>query len=282
MKTTRSFVAALLVLVLVFEALPKAEASAQPAPDGAEHVYPAQLVTVSRHGSVETARGALVTNAAKGSMLFRRDGRTLLTVAFRNIVALHSEQSKYPRRPWGRSGRYLAIHFLAEDGQVRSAVVALNGRKGEHTLAALEIDTGVRIDISDPTKSFLGLPIYLAPEDLVFATDRRFRRIKGKVVQVSASSLRVAVLDGAAAGMLDLDASSVSRIELGHLGFSEARWAPVGTAAGLLIAVPIALQMAFGGSTTNPNLVLGGLSAAGGALGYVADRQRTRVVYQDR
>jgi len=173
-----------------------------------------QLV-VGRHGQsvlrnpgLDHVAGTLTIDADAGRLLFEAPGRPPLEVEFGALVALHYEESKFPRRVFGRRTPYLTVHHTAANGEPDSAVFRLPEEASPDILAAVERDTGRAVDRSESTVTFLGLPIHAGVGTVVYVTDESGRRTKGRVTKLDTASI-----DLDTAGRFD--AATIAKVQVG-------------------------------------------------------------------
>lgn len=163
----------------------------------AESRFSGSRLVVGKHGPTlfhndrfDDVEGVFVSDAEARRLRFEADGRVLFEAAYDQLTGLHYEESKYPSGP-RRSRFYVAVHYSNTAGESDFAIVRLAQGAAPDVLAALERDTGLRIDRGPATTSFLGLPIHMALGDAVNITDDSGRRTKGRVTRLSVSSVEL-------------------------------------------------------------------------------------------
>ena len=152
---------------------------------------------------------AILTSDPQGRRLRieDRDGKVWLDATFDQLRALHFEESRYPPRVFAGSAPYLTIQYVRPSGETAFAAVRLPGESVTRVLDTLERDTGLAVDRSEPTASFLGLPLHLTRGYPVEVTDSTGRRVRGGVVSFSDTTI-----DLGTAGRFE--ATSIRRIDV--------------------------------------------------------------------
>jgi hypothetical protein len=225
------------------------------------------------NGGFDEAKGVLISDSQAKRLRFDVDGRSMLDVRFDQLRAARYEQSKYPPRSFRRSGLYLTVHYVRDTGDPAFEVLRLPGGAAADLLAVFERDTDIRIERGPAATSFLGLPVHLAVGNRVEVTGESGARVRGTVVQLSASSL-----DLGAAGRFDVE--SVRRINV-----RDGLWE--GIAAG---AVASLLPAAFVSFAACINEACSGfwilpfrgwaVVGAGAVAGAAIDAGKTRLAYR--
>lgn len=107
-------------------------------------------LVIGKHGQLthrsagfDELGGALILDTAARQIRFEADGRTLFAAPFDSLIALHYEDSAYPKRSFRRPTEFLTIHYATGDGQRMSRVLRLTGGKTPDILAALKRQTGL-------------------------------------------------------------------------------------------------------------------------------------------
>lgn len=167
-----------------------------------------RLVVDADEESADLER-AILTSDPQGRRLRieDRDGRVRVDASFDQLRALHFEESTYPPRLFARRAPYLTIQYVRPAGETAFAVVRLPGDSVAAMLDTLERDTRLAVDRSEPTASFLGLPLHLTPGYPVEVTDSTGRRVRGGVMSFSDTTI-----DLGTAGRFE--ASSIRRIDV--------------------------------------------------------------------
>ncbi len=231
---------------------------------------------VGRHGwspirneGLDEAAGVLTIDAETRRLRVELTNGPSFDVAFDALVALHYEESQYPRRWFGRTGLYLTVHHTSPTGQPEVAIFRLARDSAADCLAALEHDTGLPVDHSPTTTSFLGLPIHAGVGSVVYVTDDRGRTSKGTVAWLGPESI-----DLGASGRFD--APSIRTIQV-----RDPIWGGVaiGAEAGLAAACFAYLQWCQNGPCNDFGWAFGGMVATGGLVGGLIDAKVMRHAY---
>lgn len=214
-------------------------------------------------------KGVLTSDVSARQLRFETSGRVLLEVPFDRLLSLHYEESKYPVRFFGRVGPYLTIHHLRDAGEPAFAILRLSKDSAPGLLKTLESDTGLPVDRTPPTTSFLGLPIHLTPGYPVYVTNSTGRRIKGEIAGLSQSAIDLGKLGR-------FEAASVRRIEV-----IDPVWDGAVLGA-ILLGYPLALvhvDRTYNCDDCSDLPGLGGY-AIGAVVGALIDRRVNRVAYR--
>jgi len=200
----------------------------------AESRFPGVRLVVGRHGQsvlrnpgLEEVEGVLTVDTVTGRLRFEASGRSTVDVALETVIALHYEESSYPRRPFRRHGLYLTVHHTGAGVEGEVAIFRLPRDSADDCLAVLARDTGHTIDRRPSTTSWAGLPIHLGIGDVVYVTRRDGRTAKGTMTQLGLTGI---ALEGSG----QLDEASIREIEV-----SDPIWGGVVIGAGLFV-VPAA------------------------------------------
>ena len=225
------------------------------------------------NGGFDEAKGALISDTQAKRLRFEAGGRSLLDVRFDHLRAARYEQSKYPPRSFRRSGYYLTLHYVRDMGDPGFDVLRLPGGAAADLLAVIERDTDIRIERGPAATSFLGIPVHLAVGNRVEVTGESGARVRGTVVQLSASSL-----DLGTSGRFD--AASVRQIDV-----RDGVWE--GIAIGAVAALLPAAFVTFADCVNDACSGFGMLSSrgwavvgAGAAAGAAIDAGKTRHAYR--
>jgi hypothetical protein len=165
----------------------------------------------------------------------------------------------------------LTVHYSNTAGQTKFEIVRLS-QGDAAVLAALERDTGLRIDRSPTTTSFLGLPIHIAIGDTVYITDDTGRRAKGRVTQLSASSVGLQP-------SRQFDATAIQKIEV-----SDTIWD--GASMGAFVSILPAGLVSFASCIESCSTFLAfsaggwGVIAVGAVVGALIDASVLRNAYR--
>jgi hypothetical protein len=140
-----------LVASIVMAALPVRAQEATPTPvisPKAESRLPdARLLSRRAGGHVDEVTGVLVSDPQAKQVRFEMGDRAACALPYDRITAMHYEEGNYPKRFLSRSSYYLILHYLDSTGQgAFESVRLLSNRDVAAMLAALEADTGVKID----------------------------------------------------------------------------------------------------------------------------------------
>lgn len=247
----------------------------------AETTFTNVQLVVGRHGQsvlrnpgLDHVAGTLTIDADTGRLLFEAAGRPPLEIGFGALVALHYEESKFPRRVFGRRTPYLTVHHTAANGEPDSAVFRLPEEASPDILAAVERDTGRAVDRSESTVTFLGLPIHAGVGTVVYVTDESGRRTKGRVTKLDTASI-----DLDTAGRFD--AATITKVQV-----ADPVWGGlvVGAFVSLLPAAAITVESCVGSTSCHqwgPLTPAGwGVVAAGGLVGALIDARKMRHAYR--
>jgi hypothetical protein len=244
----------------------------------AESRFAGVRLVVGRHGSVvqnsglDEVEGVLSIDAEAGRLRFEAPGRPVLEVALDAVIALHYEESSYPRRLFRRRGLYLTVHHTGAGGEAEVAIFQLPKGAADDCLAAVARSTGQPLDRSRSTTSFLGLPIHTGIGDVVYVTQNDGRTRKGTVTQLGLSGISLGALGR-------IDEASVRRIDV-----SDPIWD--GAVTGVILSVVPAFLSRWSSClhscSTVGFLTPGGwgMVAAGAFIGGVVDKKVMRNAYR--
>jgi hypothetical protein len=231
-------------------------------------------LVVGHHGSVlffrregfDVEEGVLITDPEAKRLRFEAKGRSLFDVSFDRFAALRYEESG--PRP------YLIVHHRGDTGAPDVAILRLPS-SGEQAsarelLAALERDSGVRIERGPAATSFVGLPVHLRVGKKVRVTDRAGAIVTGRVAQRELSSI-----DLGPAGRFD--AAAVERIDV-----IDPLWngAIVGYFLGGVVGSFVVFATCFECSFKEQDIIAYSFMAAGAGVGVGVDGKRMRNVYR--
>ena len=245
----------------------------------AQSQFPGVRLIVGRHGQsmfrnpgLDEAEGVLTVDAQARRLLFVASRRNILDVPLAAMVALHYEESSYPRRVFGRRGLYLTVHYSGSTSERQVAIFRLPRESVEDCLAALAKASGQPVDRSPSTTSFLGLPIHTGIGDVVYVTQNDGRRTKGTVTEMGLTGIQLS-----ASG--PFDEPSVRQVQV-----NDPIWGGVVLGAGLFV-VPAGFASWSGcldRCSTLGFLTPGGWSivAAGALIGGVIDKQVMRHAFR--
>ena len=235
---------------------------------------------VGRHGEAlfrnegfDDVRGTLTSDAQVRQLRFETASRVLLfEVSFDRLTSLHYEESRYPRLAFSRSRAYLTIHYTSAAGVSRFEILRLSKDSAASLLATVGRDTGLSIDRSPATTSFLGLPIHVPVGDIVYVTDNAGVRTRGSVAQLLPSSIELQPSGR-------FEAASVRKIEVSDpISDGAAVGAVEGLISGLFSTVAcVSAPLAW---CDRPGLNFWGQIAAGALVGALIDAKVMRDAYR--
>jgi len=240
-------------------------------------------LVVGRHGQsmvrnpgLTHVEGTLTIDPQARRLRFDAPAEPSREIAFDAIVALHYEESSFPRRAFGRRTPYLAVHHTAANGEPDLAILRLPGESRAEILSTLERATGRAIDRTESTTSFAGLPIHAGVGDVVYLTDLNGQRTKGTIVGLGVSSI-----DLGPGG--SFEAAAVRQIDV-----ADPIWGGVivGAFVAFLPAAAITVKSCTGGASTSCHQwglltpAGWGVVLAGAGIGGLFDAARMRHAYR--
>jgi hypothetical protein len=174
-----------------------AMSSLVPTAGSAEMRFPDVRLVVGKHSEgfrkehFDEVPGVLVSSPETRMLRFESATDQLFELPIDRLIGLHYEKSKYPRRLFRRAGSYVTIHYNSAAGGPSFEIVRLSDADVTVLLESLERDTGLSVDRSSSTTSFLGLPVQINTGDAVVVIDEFGMTTKGMVTAVSAASLEL-------------------------------------------------------------------------------------------
>lgn len=179
-----------ILLAVVLSSAPTADEQAESRFAEARLVVDRHDKAVFRNKGFDDVEGVLVSDTQARRIRFEAEGRTRFEVAYEQLAGLHHGESNYPKT-LSRLRSYLTIHYSNAAGEARFEIIRLPRENVPAILAVLERDTGLTIDRQPIFTSFAGLPVHVGIGDTVTITDDTGKSTKGRVTQLSMSSVEL-------------------------------------------------------------------------------------------